>query len=128
MLKLILSFGLVSINDLSADERMQKAIYLNDAVTNSCPDCWFIPVHFWFCFATGDQVLVGQTIAWRWQYDPTEMFKLRKRVVSVRHTDTGMWVVRTDGKELKLRRDNSYTDFVQGCQKIASETQIPSQR
>jgi hypothetical protein len=58
----------------------------------------------------------------------TEMFKLRKQVVSVRHTDTSIWVVRTDGKELKLRRDDSYPDFAQGCWKIASEIQIPAPR
>jgi hypothetical protein len=56
------------------------------------------------------------------------MFKLRKQVVSVRHTDTSIWVVRTDGKELKLRRDDSYPDFAQGCWKIASEIQIPAPR
>jgi len=46
-------------------------LHLNDTVTNSCHyDCWFTPDHFWFCFAKGDKVLVGQTIAWRWEYDP----------------------------------------------------------
>lgn len=129
MRKVIVLFALVGVNALSADERMQQAVYLSDTVTNSCHyDCWFIPDHFWFCFARGDKVLVGQTIAWRWQYDPTEMFKLRKQVVSLHYTDTGIWVIRTDGKELKLRRDDSYPEFTQGCQKMAIEARIPSPR
>ena len=129
MRKVIVFLAVVGVNALGADKQMQQAVYLYDTVTNSCHwDCWFVPDHFWFCFATKDKALVGQTIAWRWEYNPTEMFKLRKQVVSLRYSDTSMWVVRTDGKELKLRRDESYPEFTEGCQKIASEAQIPSPR
>jgi hypothetical protein len=106
---------------LSADKPMQQGVYLSDTVTNPCHYDCPLPDHFWFCFATDDKVLIGETIAWRWQYDPKEMYKLRKQTVSLHYTTKNIWVIRTDGKELKLTRDDSYRDFTEGCQKIAND-------
>jgi len=119
MRKLMLLFVFGSA--VSADSSFQQGIYLNDTVTNPCHYNCPLPSHFWFCFAAGEKVLVGQTIAWRWEYDPTEMSRLRKQSVSLRYTTKNIWVIRTDGKELKLKRDESYREFAEGCQKIASE-------
>ncbi len=120
MRNLVLLLVFVS-SAVGADDSVQQAIYLNDSVTNPCHYDCPLPDHFWFCFATAGKVLVGQTVAWRWEYDPTEMFRLRKQFVSLSYTTKNIWVIRTDRKELKLKRDESYHEFAEGCQKIASE-------
>jgi len=97
--------------------RYQNGRYLSDTVTSACRwDCGIpFPDHFWFCFKVADRVLVGQTIAWKWQYDPAKMLQLRDTDVKLRYDHDAIWVVRTDGKELRLRQDYSLQGFVKSC-------------
>jgi hypothetical protein len=97
--------------------KYEDARYINDTVTSACRwDCGIpFPDHFWFCFKAGGRVLVGQTIAWKWQYDPTKMFQLRDTGVKLRYDHDAIWVVRTDGKELRLHQDYSLQGFVKSC-------------
>lgn len=104
------------------DKSMHEARYLYDVETNSCHYDCPAPTHFWFCFSVDGTALMGQTIAWFWQYDPTGMQQLRGHKVMLRYTKNNIWVIRTDGKELKLKRDESYLEFTQGC-KAASAAQ-----
>ena len=68
-------------------------------------------VYFNFCFRMEKQVLIGTTYAWKWEYDPAQMAPLQGRDLSVRFNDHDIWVVRTDGKELRLKRLTSSTHF-----------------
>ena len=105
---------------LCANESTQPAIYLSDTLTTSIYD--HPPRdYFWFCFATHDGILVGKRIVWPpGQYDPRELYKMRQQTVALRYTAHNIWVIRTDGKEVKLKREESYPEFAEGCQKIAN--------
>jgi hypothetical protein len=68
-------------------------------------DCQpFDRVHFNFCFQTQAQVLTAQTWAWKWEYDPSKMAPLKGKTVQIRYDKSHVWVIRTDGKELRLTR------------------------
>ena len=97
--------------------KYRDAKYVNDTITSACRwDCGIpFPDHVWFCFKVGDRVLVGQTIAWKWQYDPGKMLQLRDTNVKLRYDCDAIWVVRPDGKELRLRQNYSLQGFVKSC-------------
>jgi hypothetical protein len=84
----------------------EQARFLDYSVYSPCHyDCQpFNVVYFNFCFQTETQVFIGRTWAWKWQYDPSKMAPLKGTTVSIRYDKAHIWVIRTDGKELRLSR------------------------
>ena len=91
----------------------QEARYLDDAVYEPCHgDCApFNIAYFYFCLETRDRILIGQKHAWKWEYNPAQMHPLRGKTVSLRYDDKYIWLIRTDGKEMKLKQDYSMDVF-----------------
>jgi hypothetical protein len=111
---------LLSCSALCANESIEAATYISDAVTT--------PIHhrppgdyFWFCFATSEGVMVGETFVWSERYDPRVFDKVRQQTLALRVTANNIWVIRSDGKELKLKRDDSNQEFSEHCRKMAKK-------
>jgi hypothetical protein len=111
----------------ASDKQYRPATYLTDTITNFCQwDCQVLfPDHFWFCFNVDGRVLIGQTIAWHWQYDPTKMYAERGQTVQLRYDKDHLWVRRSDGGELQLNQDYKLKGFANGCRRIANG-ELPS--
>jgi hypothetical protein len=71
-------------------------------------------VQFYFCFDTGDRILIGHKSALKWEYDPSEMHRLRDQQVRLRYDQRYIWIIRTDGKEMKLKQDYTRKDLFSG--------------
>jgi len=96
-----------------ATREYQQVKFVEYSTYSPCNyDCQpFNVVYFNFCFQVDKQFLIGNTYAWRWEYDPSKMKPLEGSGVSIRFTDNHLWVIRTDGLELRLRRLKSSTRF-----------------
>lgn len=97
---------LLSASVAGARRNYLEAQFLDYSESSPCHyDCQpFDRVFFNFCFQIHGQVLTGQTWAWKWEYDPGEMAPLKGKTVQIRYDKSHVWVVRTDGKELRLTR------------------------
>jgi hypothetical protein len=63
------------------------------------------------CIQLGHGVLIGSRKAdWVWGYDSSKMFAVQGKPVSIRFNRDSIWLVRTDGKELRLTQN--YTQDV----------------
>ena len=84
----------------------QEAQFLDYAESSPCHyDCQpFDRVYFNFCFQTQRQVLTARTWAWKWEYDPSKMAPLKGKTLQIRFDKSHVWIIRTDGKELRLTR------------------------
>ena len=82
------------------------AEFLDYSETSPCHhDCQpFDRVYFNFCFRSNGQVLTARSWAWSWEYDPSKMASLKGNPVQIRYDNSHVWVIRTDGKELRLTR------------------------
>ena len=109
----ILSVLIVVIGCAQAASQYQQAKFVEYSTFSPCHyDCQpFNVVYFNFCFQVDQRVLIGNTYAWKWEYDPSQMQTLQGGNVSVRFNEDHIWVVRTDGKELRLKRLGSSTKF-----------------
>jgi hypothetical protein len=68
------------------------------------------PTYF-FCVRVQDRTLIGSRAAdWFWMYDSSRMLG-RNRPVSLRYDDHSIWIIRTDGKEMRLKTDYSHDVF-----------------
>jgi hypothetical protein len=62
------------------------------------------PILF-FCLQVDDQILVGRRHAdWIWAYDSSKMFAYKGKPVQVRFNQKSIWMIRTDGKDMRLGR------------------------
>ena len=99
---------LILLSAAVADARRAylEAQFLDYSESSPCHyDCQpFNLVYFNFCFQTQGQVLTAQTWAWKWEYDPGNMAALKGKTVQIRYDNLHVWVIRTDGKELRLTR------------------------
>jgi hypothetical protein len=97
-----------------AAKQYQQAKFVEYSTFSPCHhDCQpFDVVYFNFCFRVENEFLIGRTYAWKWEYDPSKMESLQSKEVSVRFDADYIWVVRTDGKELRLKRLKSSTHFM----------------
>jgi len=108
------------------DSQHRPATYLAVAKTNLCErNCstTLLPAHYWFCFKTEDRVLLGQTIAWDWQYHSRSMDIAQgpRTTVSLRYDKNRIWVRRPDGGELKLDQDYSFKPLMGACINLANK-------
>jgi len=96
-----------------AAEKYQQAKFVEYSTFSPCHyDCQpFNVVYFNFCFQVDQRFLIGNTYAWKWEYDPSKMSPLQGTNVSIRFNASHIWVVRTDGKEIRLQRLQSSTHF-----------------
>ena len=88
------------------------AQFLDYSESSPCHhDCQpFDRVYFNFCFQTQGQVITARTWAWKWEYDPNQMAPLEGKTVHIRYNKSDLWVIRTDGKELRLTREKAQFD------------------
>jgi hypothetical protein len=109
----ILAVIVAVVGCAQAARQYQEAKFVEYSTYSPCHyDCQpFNVVYFNFCFQVDKQFLIGNTYAWKWEYDPAEMKSLEGSSVSVRFKDNRLWVIRTDGKELLLRRLKVSTHF-----------------
>lgn len=109
----VLIFVALVASCAQAANKYQSAKFLEYSTFSPCHyDCQpFDIVYFNFCFQVDKQILIGNTYAWKWEYDPSKMQPLEGTDVSLRFSDKYIWVVRTDGKELRLKRLKSSTYF-----------------
>jgi hypothetical protein len=99
------------------DGSYTEATYVSDVDYSACNfDCGpFHIVQYYFCFAAGDRTLIGHKPApWKWEYDPAEMHSLEGQKVRLRYDQKHIWVIRTDGKELKLKQEYEKKDLFPG--------------
>lgn len=62
----------------------------------------------YFCVRVDNQILIGKRGAdWIWNYDSSRMFAFQGKPVRVRYTDRAFWIVRPDGQEIRVQRDNT---------------------
>jgi hypothetical protein len=67
---------------------------------------------FFYCVKVSDKVLIGSRKAdWSWMYDSSQMMRFQRQAVSLRYNDDSIWIVRTDGKEMRLAQDYSEDFF-----------------
>lgn len=66
-----------------------------------------------FCVQVGGEILVGSSATdWIWGYDGSKMFALKGKAVSLRFDHDSIWIIRTDGKEMRLTQNYSRDVFV----------------
>ena len=106
-------FLFVSMSVALVARKYEQAAFVEYSTYSPCHyDCApFDKVYFNFCFQTERQRLIGSVHAWIWQYDPSKMAPLAGQKVSVRFDQKHIWVIRTDGKELRLERAMRSTHF-----------------
>lgn len=97
---------LLSASVADARRTYLEAQFLDYTESSPCHyDCQpFDRVYFNFCLQTQGQVLTAQTWAWKWEYDPGKMAPLKGKTVQIRYDESHVWIIRTDGKELRLTR------------------------
>lgn len=95
----------------SGQREYKQATYLDDGDRVSTAFDPALITHFYFCFETEGKVLIGEKSAWNWEYDPRKMYVLRGKMVSLRYDKKHIWVIATDGKEMKLKQDYLYDVF-----------------
>lgn len=96
----------------------QRALLVEVSTYDACHyDCApFNDPNLYFCFQLGDRILVGRHDAgWFWTYDPFRMEAFEGKPVSIRYDKHHIWVIRTDGKELRLSRKPAETDVFQNA-------------
>ena len=88
-----------------------------------CANCFFGVSDYYFCFAAGNKVLIGEqrTPVLNWRDDTKNYFtRVHKswaawttpgQSVQLRYDDKNIWVTRADGKDVKLRQDYSRDIF-----------------
>jgi hypothetical protein len=104
-------------------DRQQVQAQVLDRNEYLCANCFFGSSDFYFCFAAGGKVLIGEqkipTLNW---VDDTKNYftKVHKswtpwtapgQPVQLSYDDKHIWVARADGKDLKLRRDYTHDLF-----------------
>lgn len=107
-------FILACSSILAREHKYQDAVMIDAAEYDWCHhDCApFDRPTFFFCFQVSDQVLVGSRKAdWAWMYDSSQMLSFRGKQVSIRFDDDSIWIIRTDTKDMHLRRDYSQDVF-----------------
>lgn len=97
---------LLPLRTADARHTYVPAQFLDYSETSPCHyDCQpFDRVYFNFCFQSGGQVFTARTWAWSWEYDPGEMAAQKGKTVQIRYDKSHVWVIRSDGKELRLTR------------------------
>jgi hypothetical protein len=67
---------------------------------------------FFYCVKTANELLTGShKVDWVWQKDSSKMVAPAGRQVSVRYDRDSFWIVRTDGKDMRVTRDYSQDVF-----------------
>jgi hypothetical protein len=101
----------------AAADRKQAQAQLLDHQEYTCSNCLFGSTDHYYCFAAGNQVLVGRqripTLNWR-DDDKNYFTKVHKswapweapgQTVQLDYDDKHIWVGRTGGKDVKLTQD-----------------------
>jgi hypothetical protein len=103
----------------AARHQYQQATLVDTGEYDVCHyDCQpFDRPTLYFCVHVGNRILVGSTsTGWIWAYDNSKMLNLRGKSVLVRYNDHSIWIVRTDGKDMRLKQNYSRDVFADsGC-------------
>jgi hypothetical protein len=119
----------------AAADRQQVQAQVLDQNEYLCSNCFFGASDYYFCFAAGDKVLVGEqkTPVLNWRDDTKNYFtKVHKswsawttpgQTVQLSYDDRHIWVARADGKTVKLRQDYSRDIFSNAqCRAVIKKT------
>lgn len=110
----ILACGSIGLTARPKAHKYRQGIMIDTGEYDWCHhDCapFDRPTYF-FCVRVGDKTLVGSRPAdWFWMYDSSQMFRFKGQPISIRYDDRWMWIVRTDGKDMRLSQDYSRNVF-----------------
>jgi hypothetical protein len=110
----IVVFALICSSTHAGQHKYQDGVMIDAAEYDWCHhDCApFDRPTFFFCVQVADQVLIGSRKAdWAWMYDSSQMLRFKGKRVSLHFDDDSIWVIRTDGKDMRLSRDYSQDVF-----------------
>ena len=65
----------------------------------------FEVVYFSFCVQSGEEVFLGRLFDTRLNYDPNKLSPELGKDIEFRADEKSLWIVRPDGKELRVKRD-----------------------
>jgi hypothetical protein len=110
----ILAWVLICFTVHADENKYQQGIMIDTGEYDWCHyDC--APVDrptFFFCVQVSDQILIGSRSAdWVWMYDSSKMLHVKGQPISIRYDEHSMWIIRTDGKDMRLSRDYSQNVF-----------------
>lgn len=112
---LVLAALLALLSSVRAGEpQYHQGVMLDAAQFDSCHyDCApFDRPTLFFCLQFEKQILIGSRKAdWKWEYDSSEMLRFRGKEVSFRYDNRSIWIIRTDGKDMRLANDYSQNVF-----------------
>jgi len=96
------------------ENKYQQGIMIDTGEYDWCHhDCapFDRPTNF-FCVQIGDKILIGSRSAdWIWMYDSSQMRRFKGQPISIRYDQRSMWIIRTDGKDMRLSQDYSQNVF-----------------
>lgn len=104
----------ISFSAHAQPERYQKGLLVDTGEYDWCHhDCGpFDRPTYFFCVEVNGQTLVGGRDAdWVWAYDSSRMFAFKGKAVSLRYNSDSIWILRPDGKEMRLNRDRLQDAF-----------------
>jgi hypothetical protein len=115
---LVMSAALVYAADKPADRTSAQATIL-DHNEYPCENCLFGVSHYYFCFDTGQKVLVGrEDVRVQTRKKSPLTFLDRGKTVPIQYDDKYIWVPGPKGKDIKLEQDYTKKIFLQSdkCQ------------
>ena len=115
--------GSVPVLFAASSEQQQTQAEILEQASFPCSNCFFGNTYYFFCFQADDQILLAQHKFPTINYSDSRknfLGKVRKswrdptpngESVAIRYDDKHVWLSRSDGKLIRLNRENSRDVF-----------------